>query len=262
MDSVIRASRLALGRTVLAIPGHTGAGTATVGATATPDKTIERDAGGGGFDANALRRSIEQEMRLQWQTHERETLAKDREAARREGRELGLTQGLAEARTAGEAAARDAESAARREQAERNDRVEAVLQAMQREHAAALAAIHNEVGLLAFEAICRIVGARAVSREFVLGIVETVCRGAQASSAATLRLHPRDVQLLGADANRLSLSGGTVLGIAPDDSLELGGCRVETSAGQFDGSLATQLERLQALLCAGSHPGQAEEASA
>lgn len=63
-----------------------------------------------------------------------------------------------------------------------------------------------------------------------------------------LRLHPRDLDLLAGQAGTLSLAGGVSLTLVADDALALGGCSVETESGQFDGSLATQLQRLHELL--------------
>lgn len=251
MEPVIRASRLAMGRTVLPVPGQ--AATAPVVSAVAPAAPATPD-------AVALRRAIEQELRAQWvaqheaqqNAQQREAIALEREAARREGHAEGVAQGtaqgLAETRAASAAAARAAELAMKQAESERHDQARALLQALQQSHADALAALRDEVGTLAFAAVCRVAGRQAASREFVLGIVETVCSGARAATGATLRLHPRDLQLLAGEAGSLNIGGGVSLTLAADDSLALGGCSVETDAGQFDGSLATQLQRLHELL--------------
>ena len=248
MEPVIRASRLAMGRTVLPVPGQAAA-VPVVSAVAPPARAGDQ-AGAPAPDAAALRRAIERELRAQWQAEQREALALEREAARRDGHAEGTAQGLAEARVAGEAAARENGRTLQQAEAERHARAQAVLQSLQQSHAAALAALREEVGTLAFAAVCRIAGRQAVSRDFVLGIVETVCQGARAAGGATLHLHPRDLLLLAGEARSLGVGGGVALALVADESLALGGCRVETDAGQFDGSLATQLQRLHELLAA------------
>jgi flagellar assembly protein FliH len=250
MEPVIRASRLAMGRTVLPVPSQ-AATVPLVSAVAPAVPAARSGEQLASADPAALRRAIEQDLRAQWQAEQREALALEREAARRDGMAEGNAQGLAEARDAGEAAARAAERALQQAEVERHAQAQAALQSLQQSHAAALAALRDEVGTLAFAAVCRIAGRQAVSRDFVLGIVETVCQGARAASGATLHLHPRDLQLLAGEAGSLGVGGGVTLALVADESLALGGCRVETEAGHFDGSLATQLQRLHDLLAAG-----------
>lgn len=248
MEPVIRASRLAMGRTVLPVPGQAAA--VPVVAAVAPSARTGDPASAPAPDAGAVRRAIELELRAQWEAEQREALAREREAARREGLAEGKAQGLAQAQEAGAAAARAAERTLQQAEAERQAQAQAALQVLQQSHAAALAALRDEVGTLAFAAVCRVAGRQAVSREFVLGIVETVCQGARAAGGATLHLHPRDLRLLAGEAGSLGVGGGVTLALAADESLALGGCRVETEAGDFDGSLATQLQRLHELLAA------------
>lgn len=155
MEPVIRGSRVAMGRMVLQVPGQAAAlpavvpssGAGECGATSSPDLA-------------ALRRMVEQELSEQWHAQHREVLALEREAARRDGK----VEGMAEGREASEAARHAAEQSRKQAEAERHERAQAVLQAMQQSHATALVALQNEVGMLAFEAVCRIAGCQAVSR--------------------------------------------------------------------------------------------------
>ncbi len=252
MDKVIPASRLIIGRTVLATPSIPGA---ALPATASGLRAV----GGNGHvsiaseglaaphpavDMAALRLSIEQDLRAEWQAQQRDALALEREAARGEGFAEGMAQGLAQAQAAGQRATADLE-------AELRQRHAALLPRLQQAHAEAIASDQTEIGTLAFAAVCRIAGELAGQREFMLGIVDRVCRDARAGTGAIVRVHPRDRRLLAEEGNETwSLPGGPSLTLQSDDTIALGGCQVETEAGQFDGTLSTQLQRLHAAWCA------------
>jgi flagellar assembly protein FliH len=115
------------------------------------------------------------------------------------------------------------------------------------------------VGEVSFASICRVVGERAVTREFVEGLVEQVCVELKAESYATARLHPRDIETLRElfDGEALRVAA-LRLEIVPDESLELGGCVIETAAGAFDAKLENQLRRLHELLTQRTPAGKRE----
>lgn len=245
METVIRASRLALGRTVLAT--HTVPGQAPVAPTVRsvdagqPATSAPHEQRPSAADAAALQRAIEEQVREELDEQVRRKLDEQREDARKEG----LAKGLAEGRAA-------AEKEASRIDAERRVQAERLFSALQQAHEWALAKWQADIGSVAFEAICRVLANKSGSREFVFGVVETVCREAKARGTVTARLHPRDLRLLADDDRTLVLPAGTRVDLVADETMALGGCVVETDAGQFDGSLDTQLRRLHSVLNGGA----------
>jgi flagellar assembly protein FliH len=128
-------------------------------------------------------------------------------------------------------------------------RTERALQAMNDAHRLALSRVEQSVGEVSFAALCQIIGRTAASKVFSIALVEQVCLSLRATSVATARLHPRDIDtlqgLIQSMELRLPAAG---LRVKPDESLQLGGCVLETECGEYDGSLETQLRRLHALL--------------
>ena len=159
-------------------------------------------------------------------------------------RERGRLDGLAEAR---QLAAQD--RAAARD--ELRAQVDAAIAALGRAHTEALARLESCVGEVAFAAVCRLVGEKAGTFEFVSGLVAQACAQLRAETRATARLHPRDVELLrGADEGGELRVQAIDLTLVPDDTLPLGGCVLEAASGRFDGGLEQQLRRLHAVLTA------------
>jgi flagellar assembly protein FliH len=69
-----------------------------------------------------------------------------------------------------------------------------------------------------------------------------------------LRLHPADIDVL-QDCGREALARLAAIGdaeLVPDDSIERGGCLIETRHGVIDARLATQVERITLELLEGS----------
>jgi flagellar assembly protein FliH len=192
-------------------------------------------------DPAAVRRTIEEQVRRELE----EQMLRSLDAQRDDAHKEGLAKGLAEGREA-------AEKDARRLESERRGQTQKLLAALEQAHEVATGKWQADIGTLAFEAVCRVVADQSASRDFVLGIVEAVCREAKAQSKVSARLHPRDLRLLAGDAASLSLPAGTCVHLVADETLTLGGCVVDTDAGRFDGSLDTQLRRLHVLMCGGA----------
>jgi flagellar biosynthesis/type III secretory pathway protein FliH len=92
----------------------------------------------------------------------------------------------------------------------------------------------------------------------VLGFVEQACERLHGEGCTALetsvRLHPRDVALLHHLLDRRGRGGllrlkALGLKVVPDESLEYGGCVVETATGHYDADLEGQLRRLHQVLC-------------
>ena len=128
-------------------------------------------------------------------------------------------------------------------------KVESALSALEQAHEAALTNLQTSVGEVAFAAVCRLVGQKAGSQEFVLDLVEHTCAQLRGDVMATARLHPRDIHTLRELLQDRELRVRSLeLKVVPDESIELGGCVIEAASGQYDGGLESQLRRLHAVL--------------
>lgn len=97
----------------------------------------------------------------------------------------------------------------------------------------------------AYEAICKIIGASLHNREGVIAIVREVMSHVKQSEPITIRVAPSDYYLLTQDENTLKTGyEGMQVTLLPDDRVLLGGCLIETSGGNLDGRLETQLQQL------------------
>jgi flagellar assembly protein FliH len=197
-------------------------------------------------DPEALRREGEARARAALQAEFDQALRREREAARQEG--------LAEGRREGLAAAAEA---ARQQQAQHDAALRERLQALHAAGDAALRELQAHAADLAFAAVVRVAGARAASREFVLGQVEAVVRHAAPGQPLTLRLNPRDAAVMREFLGRtVQAPALPPLEVVDDEALALGGCIVEGPLERLDASLDTQLRLLCGLLAAG--PAQEE----
>lgn len=231
MDPLIRSALLAPYRTRLS------------------ETAVARAAAPGAAQLNAQRsdtHSAQETLRVEIEKQLRSELAmqvqKLYESERERARAAGHAAAVAEAQ-----AVMAKESAAIREQLEA--RAHSALSALQRAQQTALLKLESSVGEIAFAAVCRLVGAKAMSRAFVLGLVEHTCAQLRADTIATARLHPRDVQSLGELLQDQELRLQSVgLQVVADESIELGGCVIEAASGRYDGGLESQLRRLHAVL--------------
>lgn len=96
---------------------------------------------------------------------------------------------------------------------------------------------------LAFEAVCKIVGEHATSRQFVGAIVDEQLRRHLSAGPLTVRLHPQDLDLLRGDDDEAS--GPNPVQWMADEAVVLGGCLIDTPMGRYDARLETQLAKLK-----------------
>jgi len=221
MDPLIRSSQLAQSRTRLSqVRSH--AGREVAAQQPEIDQRVE----------------IERSVRADLTAQLREVAEEERKRAHSQGHADGLAAGRA---------------AATVELAQLHERLtsqaDRAMTAMERAHQSVLAKLESSVGEIAFAAVCRLLGSQVVSAASVVSAVEQICAEVRSSSAATARLHPRDVEVLRELMQDSELQvRGLGLKFVPDESLELGGCVIDGESGQFDGSLETQLRRLHAAL--------------
>jgi flagellar biosynthesis/type III secretory pathway protein FliH len=100
-----------------------------------------------------------------------------------------------------------------------------------------------------FEAVTRIVGESYQDRSGVAAIVREVVRHAKDRSRLVVRVHPGDQAVLQVCADDVArgMSCGPIE-VAADDRVAMGGCMLETPAGNLDGRLEIQLQQLRDVL--------------
>jgi flagellar assembly protein FliH len=164
-------------------------------------------------------------------------------------RELGRQRGLQEGRVAG------AEEVRREADAELA-RIRSIASGLQGALAAGIHGVEDMAVAIAFEAVCKMLGSAAVSRDGIRALVHEAAQHAAGAAQATVRLHPGDLAALqAAGALEPVLPSGASVQWAADRSIELGGCVVETDGGTLDARLETQVERLRATLLAARAAG-------
>lgn len=110
---------------------------------------------------------------------------------------------------------------------------------------------------IVYEAVAKIIGAHMTEHSAVISSVREVMQKAKERSRLVARVAPHDYELVKRDCARLveGLNVGE-LDIVPDDRVRLGGCLLETPAGNLDGRLEIQLGQLRdALLSARTRQG-------
>lgn len=222
MDALIRSATLTTDRLRLGHPTRAPAASAAVEQS----------------PVQALREQIERQVRGELEQRLREILDSERAAARTDGYANGLAEGRAAAA---------AESSKLQQQLQ--ERFANVISALERNHAAGWERLQAAAGEIAFTAVCRLVGRKAASEQFVLGLIEQACVPLRMETSAAIRMHPRDLQLLRDLLHEGELRvRGLGLKVIADESLQIGGCVIESATGEYDGGLEQQLRRLHAIV--------------
>ena len=99
---------------------------------------------------------------------------------------------------------------------------------------------------VAFEAVTRMLGDGYVDRSGAAAVVREVVRHAKDRSRLVIRVHPDDHEAVSACAEDVvrGLSSGGV-DVVADDRVSLGGCLLETPAGNLDGRLEIQMQQFR-----------------
>ena len=168
----------------------------------------------------------------------------------------------AEARAAAEAAAeRDAVHAAARAEGLAAGRAEladalASVAAMAEDLAAARRTLEDDVvagaARLALEVAAKVVRAELSTRpELVVQIVQAAIRRASERERLVVRVHPDDLERCRGAAPEIAerMGGISSLRIVDEPRVTPGGCVVETSGGDVDATLETQLARIAEAVC-------------
>jgi flagellar assembly protein FliH len=104
-----------------------------------------------------------------------------------------------------------------------------------------------EIGAeIAFEAVTRIIGRSYLDHEGITAVVREVIGHAKDRSRLVIRVSPADYHELIETRESLTENGNSrSIEILADDRVELGGCLLETPAGNLDGRLEVQLQQLR-----------------
>ncbi len=159
-------------------------------------------------------------------------------------RELGRQRGLQEGRAAGREESQQAFAA-------ELARVRSVAGKLGEALSSGIGGLEDIAVAIAFEAICKVLGDAAMTQEGVRALVRQAASHAKDKECLVVRLHAADLSVLraGGALNAIVPSGKNVSWVA-DNSIELGGCVVETDGGGLDARLETQIERMRAVLLA------------
>lgn len=156
-------------------------------------------------------------------------------AAQAEAEQRGLAQGR-------EQAGRDAAA----QVTQHNERVNAVIGALNESRRRALDEQEDMLVEIVFAALCRLVGTVAATGAGVEAMVRQLLAGEREAGALCVRLHPHDLALL--TAGGAAFDPG--LSLRADDSIEIGGCLLESPRGTLDARLEVQLAQLRAAMLA------------
>jgi flagellar assembly protein FliH len=170
----------------------------------------------------------------------RSALQTEREHVLQEARDAGYAAGHAEGLQAGEAA-----------WADRIDALDRAIAAVHDGWHGGIEQAEDAIVEIAFEAVSRLLGATAATREGVIALVREAMRSVRERESLTLHLAPADAAVIASVRGELQKSAQLRgLEIAADERVELGGCLIETAGGSLDARLETQLARLRDVLLA------------
>ena len=191
-----------------------------------------------------------------------ELLDEAREQARGEGWQQGFDEGVARGREAAAEELRQQAEAARHALGARTERLDAWLAAfpaqLQRGLAARLAAGEEDMIALSHELVCRVLGEHALETGRVAALVRQaiaqccgIGTGGSANGLLAVRVHGSDLEALESDAELsqwLVRQGARGVRWVADSQVALGGCVVESTHGNLDARLETQLASMKAAL--------------
>jgi flagellar assembly protein FliH len=143
---------------------------------------------------------------------------------------------------------REAQAAARAEIAEALELVRAAGADAKALRDSVMRGLEAELVELVVEAARAVIGARAESdRELVVATVERAVERAGRQSVVRIRVHPRDRDVIVAT---LAEGHGAAAEweVAEDGAIGVGGCRIDTEAGEVDARLDAQLDEVALML--------------
>jgi flagellar biosynthesis/type III secretory pathway protein FliH len=137
--------------------------------------------------------------------------------------------------------------------AEADERMGALMEGIAGQVRAFTAALERDAYTFAIAVAGRIVKHEiAIDREVVVRQVRESLRRIVGVESIKLRVHPEDEVLIRSHRTALLTSSDSVreVIIEPDPAIERGGCIIESSSGNVDARIATQLRQVENALCA------------
>jgi flagellar assembly protein FliH len=165
------------------------------------------------------------------------------------GYEAGLQEGRAAAQAEISAAAEAAALQAAGALAQRERQLLATASLLQERASELLASVEDEMVLLCYEVICRVLGAAALGREHVQSQVGAALAQWRGRRPLAVLLHPDDAALL----DRAPAGAG--LAWQADAQVALGGCILRDAQGALDARLEHVLEEVKAALLTARRQG-------
>lgn len=191
-----------------------------------------------GLKAGRKAADAELEQRAQALTHEQAQVREAMAALQREQKELQ------QRRQAGE-----------QQMSAQRDSLQRLLQQLPAAWEGFLQDAEEDMLSLVFEAVCRITGEQAVSRDGARAMLQRTVQAWHGRRPLSVHMHPDDLDALQSDAplrQMLSASGFTAerqtLRWVADPEVQLGGCLLRSEEGALDARLEVQLQALRASL--------------
>jgi len=136
--------------------------------------------------------------------------------------------------------------AARQQTAQSRDQLSGLIEGMRAEYERDLDGIAEIGAEIVFEAVTRIIGSSYMDRDGITAVVREVISHAKDRSRLVIRVSPADYRELKTAHEMFTENGNSQkVEILADDRVELGGCLLETPAGNLDGRLEVQLQQLR-----------------
>lgn len=126
------------------------------------------------------------------------------------------------------------------------EQLSALINSMRSEYERDLDGIAEIGAEIVFEAVTRIIGNSYLDRTGITAVVREVISHAKDRSRLVIRVCPADYQEIKTAHEMFTENGNNQkVEILADDRVELGGCLLETPAGNLDGRLEVQLQQLR-----------------
>jgi flagellar assembly protein FliH len=174
----------------------------------------------------------------------RQAVLKQFKSEGEQARELGLQRGLQEGRIKGN------EESVKSADAEIT-RLRMLVASLSQVLETQIAAVEDVTVAIAFEAICKVLGQNAVTRDGIVAVVRQAATHAIHTEKIMARINPDDLKLLRTTGVLDdTLPSGMPISWVSDETVLVGGCVLETDSGELDARLETQIEQLRATITA------------
>jgi len=236
MSSILRSPSIS-GEIRKLAPRRKRTDTAITETAAEPPSVIAADPVGpmlaSGNDANlaALVEKARQSVLAQFKAEAEEAHEQGRQRGLQEGREAGKEEG-------------------RQLLATEIARIRRIAEGLESVAASQIRGVESIAVAVAYEAVCKLLGTRATDAVQIEALVKEALTHAGRSPSVLVRIHPADLAILKQAGALMTSAASAKLSWHEDESIELGGCVLETASGEIDARLETQLENLRTTLIA------------